>query len=140
MKNLLYKYAIGFLPIITFCLISTDQLIGQTYDFAVGNITITDPTGISTGSNINQGTPLNQVSFDMTNAGTNTIPTGTRIDVSFEVGSFSVNLAGAPGSPITPSSSITFTVDCRPNGATTSGINFPTSPGSFNICVTITNT
>ena len=112
----------------------------QNYDFALRNVQITNPTGISSGSSINQGTLLNQVSFDVVNAGSNSIPAGTRIDVRFEVGSFSVNLAGAPGSAIASGGSITFTVDCTPGGATTNGISFPSSTGNFNICVTITNT
>lgn len=107
----------------------------QSYDFSITDVQITDPTGITVGSSINLGTALDEVSFEVTNAGSNTIPAGTLLPVTFEVGSYSVNLQGTIGAALASNAQTTFTVDCAPAAL---NIDFPSTAGNFNICVTTT--
>jgi len=107
----------------------------QSYDFAITDLQITNPSGIPVGGSINKGRALNEVSFEVRNSGSNTIPSGTVLPVTFQVGSNSINLTGSLGAALASNATTTFTVDC-----TTSGINysFPTATGNFSICATTT--
>jgi len=125
----------SFLGVVLLAMTITTSAIAQSYDFSASNVQISDPTGITVGSSITLGTALDEVSFDIVNSGSNTIPTGTVIPVTFEVGSNSVNLQGTLRAALAPNASITFTVNCSAAGI---NFNFPTSTGSFNICVTTT--
>lgn len=113
----------------------SNVVTAQSYDFSITDVQITDPTGITVGSSITLGTALDEVKFDLTNAGSITIPTGTVIPVTFEVGSNSVNLQGSLNAALAPNAKRTFTVDCS---AAALNINFRSTAGNFNICVTTT--
>lgn len=131
MKSKGILVTIGILVMMLFSLTSQ----GQSYDFSVTNVDITNPTGISAGSSINIGTALNEVSFTIRNAGSTTVPAGTQVTVDFTIGSKTTPLVGTLSAALSPNAQTGFTMDC-----TSSGLNydFPTTAGNFSICVTST--
>ena len=78
-----FKLLKSFLGVVLLAMTITTSAIAQSYDFSASNVQISDPTGIKVGSSITLGTALDEVSFDIVNSGSNTIPTGTVIPVTF---------------------------------------------------------
>tara|TARA_B100000508_G_scaffold140596_1_gene142258 strand:+ start:32237 stop:34390 length:2154 start_codon:yes stop_codon:yes gene_type:complete len=107
----------------------------QSYDFSITGVDISKPTGYSVGSSIPVGTALDELSFDIGNNGTNTIPMGTKVDVDLDIDGSITKLTGTLGAALAPSTQTTFTVDCRPSAI---NLSFPTTAGKFTICVTST--
>jgi len=108
----------------------------RTIDLRVkpGSIAVTDPTGITPANGIPLGTALNQIRFEIENVGNFGLGSGSSVTIVTEVdgvsrtGSFplSSNLLAGQSTPVSANTT-----------AAALNLDFPTSNGKFDICITV---